>query len=224
MWGAIASIAGGLLGSRGGGGESSQTRQLDPRLGKYVFGEDDKSGLLGDASRLYGQQIATGGLNDIQRQGLGMQQQYLMSPQYQQGNQGIYNMGMSLLGGGVASNPFTSGRMPMPYGGGMGMPGGMSGGMQRPQMAPPQGMTGMPQPSQGFQYQPIALTPPPDYSAKPPEKPAFTEADFERWLNAYLARQAQVGANHGSGDGFGGGFGGGDSSGSDGSDGPSAEA
>jgi len=176
MFGLLGAGLGLLGGLMGGDNEQTQTRQLDPRLSNYVFGSDDKSGLLGDASRLYGQQMATGGLNDIQRQGLGMQQQYLMSPQYQQGNQSLYNLGMNLMGGGIAGNPFMQrgGMSPM------GMP--MGG---RPQMTQPQAMQ---QPSQGFQYQPIQVAAP-DYSAKPPEKPSVTSADFEKWYLNFIDRR-----------------------------------
>jgi hypothetical protein len=126
-------------------------------------------------------------------------------------DQNLFNMGSSLLGGGVAGNPFTSGQRPMP--GGMGM---QSQPMQQNQTTP---NLGMQQPSQGFQYQPVQMTPAPDYSVKPPVAPAIGESDFERWLLAYLRRtQGYDYANQGSGDG---GMGGG----SDGSsDGPSGEA
>lgn len=218
--GAGLGLIGGLM---GGDSEQTQTKQLDPRLANYVFGSDGKTGLLNDANSIYSQQMATGGLNDIQRQGLGMQQQYLMSPQYQQGNQSLYNMGMSMMGGGIAGNPFTSGQRQMP--------GGMQGGqgmqrqpMQRQPMQQNQMMPnlGMQQPSQGFQYQPVQMTPAPDYSVKPPVAQPFGDSDFERMLLAYLKRtQPYDYANQGSGDGFGGANG---SDGSDGSDGPSGEA
>lgn len=213
LLGAGLGLLGGLMG--GGDNEQTQTRQLDPRLANYVFGSDGKTGLLGDASSVYSQQMKTGGLNDIQRQGLGMQQQYLMSPQYQQGNQSLYNLGMNMMGGGIAGNPFNRGH------------GGMQGGMsmqrqpmQQNQMMQSQGLQGMQQPSQGFQYQPIQVAAP-DYSVKPPAAQPFGESDFERWLNAYLLKQAQADNRFGSGDGFGGANG---SDGSDGSDGPSGEA
>ena len=76
---------GAIAGGSSGGGGSSQSTQLDPRMANYVYGSDGQSGLLGDAQSIYKQQMAQGGLNDMQRQGMDMQRQYLMSPQYQQG-------------------------------------------------------------------------------------------------------------------------------------------
>lgn len=110
----IGSVLGGLLG--GGGSEQSATKTIDPRLGRFVYGEDGKSGLLGDVQNLYRQQAATGGLNDLQRSGMEMQRQTLMSPQYTQGYDAMRSMGMGLMGGGVAQNPFTnaSANRPMP--------------------------------------------------------------------------------------------------------------
>lgn len=106
----LAPIVGGLLG--GSGSESSQTsNQIDPRLAKYVYGENGKGGLLGDVMSLYGQQSKTGGLNDLQRAGLESQRQVYASPQYTQGYDAMRSMGLGLMGAGVAQNPFTSGGM-----------------------------------------------------------------------------------------------------------------
>lgn len=108
--GAVAGpLIGGLLGSDDGGGSQTQTTQqkLDPRMEKYIYGKDGTSGLLGSAFDLTQQQLKTDGLNDLQRQGLDMQRQYLMSPQYQQGFSGMMGLGQSLMGGGVAGNPFN---------------------------------------------------------------------------------------------------------------------
>jgi hypothetical protein len=227
------SVVGGLLGGSDSGSSSSQTKELDPRIAKYVFGADGTSGLLGDASGLYGQQMATGGLNDLQRQGLGMQTQYLTSPQYQQGYQQMYDTGISLMGGGVAGNPYTSGQRTLGQrpgrqmtSGGMQQRSPMMGGQQvygqmsnGPTMTPYGGQ-------QGFQYQPIQAAATPDYSRKEPvAQPAtqLTDAEFEKLYLAYLQRLGVTDNRFGSGDGFGGGFGGA-ASGSDGSDGPSGEA
>lgn len=211
------SLVGGLLGGSSGGGEQTQTRTLDPRLANYIFGTDGKGGLLGDAQSLHTQQMQNGGLNARQRQGLDMQMQYLTSPQYQQGNQAMYNSGMSLMGGGVAANPFTTGQASL-SGGVQRMPGGM--GMQQPAMQPGR-QTGIQQPSQGFQYQPIQAAPAADYSRQPPAPQAVTQTDFEAWLTDYLNRQNQSNGSYGqgSGDGYGGGFGGGYGDGGSASDG-----
>lgn len=219
----------GLLGGLLGGSESEQTttKSLDPRLAKYVYGDDGTSGLLGDATNIYRQQMATGGLNNHQRQGLDMQMQYLTSPQYQQSNQQLFNTGSSLLGGGIAGNPFTNGQRSF---GGSRMGQGQPQSFGQPQgMGQQQGMSQrqqnqmMPPASQGFQYQPYQA--PPDYAITPPEQQQFSESDFETWLVNYLRKQQAADNRFGSGDGFGGGFGGANGSdGSDGSDGPSGTA
>lgn len=122
-WTAVAGAAvGGLLGG-GGSSSSSTSNKIDDRLAPYVYGKDGKGGLLGDVQKLYQQQFAQGGLNDLQRGGLEMQRQTLMSPQFTQGYDAMRSMGLGLMGGGVAGNPFTSGGM----GGGMGGNGGMAG-------------------------------------------------------------------------------------------------
>ena len=82
MFGEIfGSVLGGLLG--GGGSENSQPQnQIDPRLAKYVYGENGKGGLLDNVMSQYQQQYAQGGLNDLQRAGLESQRQVYASPQY----------------------------------------------------------------------------------------------------------------------------------------------
>ena len=106
-----ASLLGGLLGSQSNSSSQSntQTRAMDPRMDRYVYGSDGQSGLLGGAWGLMQKQAANGGLNDLQRQGMEMQRQYLMSPQYQNSYGNMMSAGQSLMGGGVAGNPFTSG-------------------------------------------------------------------------------------------------------------------
>lgn len=117
-------------GSSGGGGESRST-QLDPRMANYIYGPNGQGGLLDDAQSIYKQQMQNGGLNDMQRQGMGMQYQYLTSPQYTQGAQSLYDMGAGLLSGGVAGNPFNRQQQ---------RPQGPQQGVQRPgfQFAPTQ--------------------------------------------------------------------------------------
>lgn len=111
----LAPIVGGLLG--GSGSESSQTsNKIDDRLAPYIYGKDGKGGLLSDVQRLYQQQMGQGGLNELQRAGMESQRQVYASPQYTQGYDAMRSMGMGLLGGGVAQNPFTSGSG-MPQGG-----------------------------------------------------------------------------------------------------------
>lgn len=104
----LGSVVGGLLG--GGGSESSATsNKIDERLAPYVYGKDGKGGLLGDVMALYAQQAGMGGLNELQRAGLESQRQVYASPQYTQGYEAMRSLGLGLMGGGVAQNPFTSG-------------------------------------------------------------------------------------------------------------------
>jgi hypothetical protein len=111
-------LGAGLLGSQGSS-SSSTSNKIDDRLAPYVYGKDGKGGLLGDIQGLYQQQFAQGGLNDLQRSGMEMQRQTLMSPQYTQGYDAMRSMGMNLMGGGVAQNPFTNAaaNRPMPSAG-----------------------------------------------------------------------------------------------------------
>jgi hypothetical protein len=112
----LGAVAGPLIGGLLGGSSSKKgttttsENKLDPRMDRYVYGADGQSGLLGSAFNLAQEQMKNGGLNDLQRQGLDMQRQYLMSPQYQQGFSGMMGLGQSLMGGGVAGNPFTKGQ------------------------------------------------------------------------------------------------------------------
>ena len=106
----IGSVVGGLLGG-GGSSSSSTSNKIDDRLAPYVYGKDGKGGLLADVNSLYRQQAAQGGLNGLQRAGLESQRQVLASPQYTQGYEAMRSMGLGLMGGGVAQNPFTSGGM-----------------------------------------------------------------------------------------------------------------
>lgn len=112
--GTALTIGGALLGGMGGSGGSSrtQTQELDPRLAKYVYGGGGDTGLLQSAFDIYKKQMAQGGLNELQRQGLGMQQQFLSSPQFTQGYDAMRQMGMGLLSAAPASNPFTGGTKP----------------------------------------------------------------------------------------------------------------
>ena len=110
-WTAVAGAAvGGLLGG-GGSSSSSTSNKIDDRLAPYVYGKDGKGGLLADVNSLYQQQAAQGGLNGLQRAGIESQRQVLASPQYTQGYDAMRSMGLGLMGGGVAQNPFTSGGM-----------------------------------------------------------------------------------------------------------------
>lgn len=101
-------IAGAVLGGTSGGKDTTATttKDMDPRLANYVYGPDGTGGLLGSATKLFNDQMATGGLNELQRQGIDMQKNYLMNPAYAQGYTNMMNVGQGLLSGGVAGNPF----------------------------------------------------------------------------------------------------------------------
>jgi hypothetical protein len=219
------SLLGGLLGGSSGSGSQTSTRTLDPRLANYVFGADGNSGLLSDVNGLYRQQMSQGGLNDIQRQGLGMQLQYLNSPQYQQGYQQMHNLGTSLMGGGVAGNPYntgqrTLGQIPM-MGGRMGgmhaMQGNRSIGASLPGTQSQQGN------QMGFQYSQAPQAGIPNYAPPPVQQTQVSQADFEKWLADYLAKQAEASNRYGNGLGSDSSVGGDDGS-VGGDDGPSGEA
>jgi len=105
------SVLGGLLGggSSSKGQTTTQTQSLDPRMQEYVYGGNGKTGILPYASSLFAQQAANGGLNDMQRQGLNTQYNYLTSPAFTQGYDQMRSLGSTLMGAGVAGNPFTGG-------------------------------------------------------------------------------------------------------------------
>lgn len=104
LLGAGATVAGGLLGAKGQQSDQSATKKLDSRMDPYVYGEN---GVLAQANKLMQQQLAQGGLNDLQRMGLQTQQNWLQSPEYSQGFNQMKNLGLGLLSRGVASNPFA---------------------------------------------------------------------------------------------------------------------
>lgn len=176
---AASSVAGGLLGSEG---SSSQSNQIDPRLAKYVYGENGKGGLLGDVMSQYQQQYAQGGLNDLQRAGLESQRQVYASPQYTQGYDAMRSMGMGLMGAGVAQNPFSSG-------GATGVPSG--GLVQRP--------ASVVRPNTNTQYTPYTPTQTPSlqamntpiqsvaqYQATNAPAPAPSQNDLDAAIDEYM--------------------------------------
>ena len=101
-------IAGAVLGATSSKEDTTATtkKDMDPRLANYVYGADGTGGLLGSASKVFNDQMATGGLNELQRQGIDLQKSWLMNPAYAQGYTNMMNVGQGLLGGGVAGNPF----------------------------------------------------------------------------------------------------------------------
>lgn len=95
---------GGLLGSKGEQAEGTKTTKLDPRLDALVYGD---GGVLTQANKYMKQQLASDGINDLQRLGMQRTQDWLTSPAYSQGFQRMQNLGMGLLDRGIAPNPFN---------------------------------------------------------------------------------------------------------------------
>ncbi|MDB5541983.1 MAG: hypothetical protein JWQ89_3710 [Devosia sp.] len=117
--GQLLTTAGGLLGAAAGAvgagsglNSATTTNQstVDPRVAQYVYGADGNSGLLGSVNSLTNSQLATGGLNATQTQGLNQQLAAYNDPAYTAGLQSMRTAGAGLLNAPVASNPFTSGQ------------------------------------------------------------------------------------------------------------------
>lgn len=134
--------------------QSTQKQELDPRMQELLYGPN---GLLGRANTL-SQRPA---INDRMRQGMDTSYNFLTSPGYTSDYQGLRSVGNSLMGRGVAGNPFSRGQN-LGFGGGMG--GGMGGGQggspmsflaQLQQQQAPQGQA----PAVGGQPQSQQLTP-----------------------------------------------------------------
>jgi hypothetical protein len=112
-WAAVAGAAVGVVGGAmngHSGGQGSQTTQntLDPRIANFLYGGGGFYGLLNRTNDIEGAQTAQGGLNPMQQAGLEMQRQTLMDPAYTQGYGQMRSLGSSMLGQGVAGNPFLS--------------------------------------------------------------------------------------------------------------------
>lgn len=101
-------VAGAVLGATSSKEDTTATtkKDMDPRLANYVYGADGTGGLLGSASKVFNDQMATGGLNELQRQGIDLQKNFFLNPAYAQGYTNMMNVGQGLLSGGVAGNPF----------------------------------------------------------------------------------------------------------------------
>ena len=111
MLGSIAApVIGGLLGSGGTKQSQSVTNSIDPRYGEYLYGA---GGLLPSAANWYAQNKS--GMNDQMTQGLNSQWNTLQ--QSQPGYMQMQNLGLGLMGGGVAGNPFSGqgSSSPSPY-------------------------------------------------------------------------------------------------------------
>lgn len=185
-----APVIGGLLGSGSTGGSTgsqTQTKTTDPRLDRYLYGEDGKGGLLGDAAALY--QGNKSGLNQQMIDGLNRQYQIYSDPNTSAGYTQIANTGLGLLGPTAASNPFSNGQaslqVPRPgMGGQYQAPMTQNPGMQQPQAQQPLQIAnpGAPQAGGAMGGQaPFSLTPAPVAQA-PMQQPAQQPANAE-WLD-----------------------------------------
>lgn len=103
--GTAATILGGLLGGQSNDESKTTANKLDPQMQAYLYGS---GGLLPAVNSTLQSQLANGGLNALQRQGLTAQQNYLQSPEYAQQFAGLRNYGQGLLASGVAANPFAT--------------------------------------------------------------------------------------------------------------------
>lgn len=108
LGGAIGAIGGGLLGANQKAPTDTTTRQIDPRMAAYLYGADGTSGILGGVNDLWKKQMAQGGLNDVQREGLNRQLATLRDPRYSQGFDAMRSSGLGLLGMPIAGNPYTT--------------------------------------------------------------------------------------------------------------------
>nr|WP_145546385.1 hypothetical protein [Variovorax boronicumulans] len=109
-WGAIAGGAASLYSASkaGKGGSQTTQQQVDPRLGQYLYGEDDKGGLLKDVDLWY--QANKSGMNDQMAQGLNTLYGVYTDPSTMAGYQQMANLGSGLMSTPVVGNPFSDGR------------------------------------------------------------------------------------------------------------------
>ena len=147
----LASIAGpvigGLLGNEGQQQTQTQQNKIDPRMDPYVYGAN---GVLPAAASWYGQH--QGGMNNQML--TGMNNQWSQLGASGQGYNQMQNLGLSMMGGGVAGNPFGS----------------TTGGMvQQPSYQPQQ-------PQQSYQPAPMqmSLGPTTGGQFQMPSAPAYT--------------------------------------------------
>ena len=165
-----APLIGGLMGgSEGARGQTTTAQQtIDPRIAKYLYGENGSGGLMGNTSDLYQKQLASGGLNPMQNAGLEMQRQAYTDPRYGQSYNNMRDVGMGLMGGGAAGNPFTQG--------------GRMGPAQNLGFAAPQAPPQAPMQTSAA-YQPISQTP--AYEA-PPIQQAAPQPDMDALMREYM--------------------------------------
>jgi len=107
--------AGALAGSQGTTNSTTQTKYMDPRLDKYVYGDGTNPGLLADAYEWY--QKNKSGMNQQMVDGLNMQYNAATDPTTLGAYKQMINTGSGLLSTPIAGNPFTNGgKAPVSYG------------------------------------------------------------------------------------------------------------
>ena len=105
LLGAIAGpVLGGLLGGEGNSQTATTQNKIDPRMDPYIYGD---GGILPSASAWYSQNQT--GLNPQMLAGLNNQWSQLGASK--SGYDTMQNLGLSMMGGGVAGNPFSNGTM-----------------------------------------------------------------------------------------------------------------
>lgn len=113
----LAGLLGAVLGATQGGKSQTATAQsqIDPRMAQYLYGTGygDPNSLLGAAFKQY--QANPSGINATMQQGLDMQKAALTDPAYSQPYQQMRSLGTSLMGGGIAGNPFSQGQLVAPH-------------------------------------------------------------------------------------------------------------
>lgn len=113
--GLLGAVAG-AVGSKNGlnNAVNSTQNQIDPRIAKYLYGQDGNGGLLSNVNNILQSQLYSGGLNPTQQQGLNMQLSALNNPAYGASLNQMRNTGSGLLGTQAAGNPFTQGAQQAP--------------------------------------------------------------------------------------------------------------
>lgn len=166
-----APIIGGLLGgSKSQGQSSTQTSQIDPRLADAIYG---KGGSIPAAQEWFTKNRT--GLNPQMQQGLGNQALQLASSKG--GFDQMQNLGLGLMSGGVAGNPFSQGYSGGTNFGGSG-PSNTAGGNQ-PIQQMPQGMPQAYTPAIFDQQQPAASPAVPVAPIAPPQQ---ISQEIPEWL------------------------------------------
>lgn len=176
-WGAAIGAVGSIIASDKGGSSQSTTQEVDPRLAKYLYGEEGDGGLLSDVDKWY--QANKSGLNDQMAQGLNTQWNVFNDPRTLGGYQQMTNLGSGLMGTPIVGNPFGDGRLSL-GGGNLGM------GSQQPQ-APQQAPQSYGMPASAQQPMPGAPGPfsasQPAYQTVAPPPAAPVDSSWEDLFN-----------------------------------------